>query len=147
MSEGYCDATPAEGGRVLDKAKSYQGTPYVWGGKGPAGFDCSGLVYYCIAHSINPRFRYSMAGEFGTNPGLRLLGPKEPHIAGDVIDFGGHAGFYDPGGPQVVGIKATLYSARGAPGRHRSTDVVGWQPTSWFGPIRGWYRVRVPCPK
>lgn len=33
--------------RVLLEADSLIGTPYVWGGESPEGFDCSGLVYYC----------------------------------------------------------------------------------------------------
>ena len=32
--------------QVVDIAKEYIGTPYVWGGASPDGFDCSGFVYY-----------------------------------------------------------------------------------------------------
>jgi hypothetical protein len=31
----------------LDLAQSFLGTPYLWGGASPGGFDCSGLVQYC----------------------------------------------------------------------------------------------------
>src|ERR1700680_3563834 len=31
---------------MVDRAKSMLGQPYRWGGDGPGGFDCSGLVVY-----------------------------------------------------------------------------------------------------
>lgn len=38
------------GQAIADKAEEYLGTPYVYGGASPSGFDCSGLVYYVLKH-------------------------------------------------------------------------------------------------
>ena len=32
---------------AVAEARKHLGTPYVWGGAAPGGFDCSGLVQYC----------------------------------------------------------------------------------------------------
>lgn len=36
---------------IIDAAYSYIGVPYVWGGKSPEGFDCSGLTTYVYEES------------------------------------------------------------------------------------------------
>ena len=37
--------------QIITNAKKHLGTPYVWGGTSPGGFDCSGLVQYVFRQS------------------------------------------------------------------------------------------------
>jgi len=39
------------GNSLVDTAKKYLGTPYVWGGASPKGFDCSGLMQYTYSQN------------------------------------------------------------------------------------------------
>jgi len=35
---------------LIEYAKQFLGVPYVWGGRSPSGFDCSGFVWYVFNH-------------------------------------------------------------------------------------------------
>lgn len=80
-------------------AMRYLGTPYVWGGASPAGFDCSGLISYAYAQigKSVPHFTGAIWASFPKVPGGQLQ-------VGDVVFFRpdlGHAGIYIGGGQYV----------------------------------------------
>lgn len=51
------------GGRIVETARKYLGTPYAYGGSSPKGFDCSGYVQYVYKqHGVNvPRASVAQA--------------------------------------------------------------------------------------
>ncbi|EPZ53155.1 MULTISPECIES: C40 family peptidase [Alicyclobacillus] len=40
----------ASASAIIQYAQSFLGTPYVWGGTSPSGFDCSGFTQYVLGH-------------------------------------------------------------------------------------------------
>lgn len=72
-------------------AARYLGVPYVWGGAGPAGFDCSGLVMYVYAQLGVSLPHYTVAQWDATTPI-----PSSDLEPGDLVFFDGlaHVGLY-----------------------------------------------------
>lgn len=56
-------AAPGTAGKIIEKALSFQGTPYKWGGTSPLGFDCSGFTQYVFKQfGVNlPRISYQQS--------------------------------------------------------------------------------------
>jgi cell wall-associated NlpC family hydrolase len=104
-------------------AMRQRGKPYIWGGTGPVGFDCSGLVYsaYRSAGLTLPRTTYEMLGSWRL---VRI--PKSRARRGDLAFFGtGHVELYAWGnwtfGAQQTGTRI---------GFHEMNAF--WHPTMYF---------------
>jgi len=86
---------PSQYGGVVGIAMQYLGTPYVWGGSSPGGFDCSGLVAYAYAQlGVSLPHNAAAMYSYGTPVSSSDL------QAGDLVFFSGlgHMGIYIGGG-------------------------------------------------
>ena len=80
---------------ILNYAMKYLGTPYVYGGSTPSGFDCSGFTQYVFKH-----FGYSLSRSSSAqiNDGEKIM--TEDLLPGDLVFFSrsgyavGHVGIY-----------------------------------------------------
>lgn len=75
---GYGKGLKAWRNGIVDTAREFIGTPYVWGGTSPNGFDCSGLVQY-VYNKMGidlPRVSYQQANS-GKRIGLKGLRPGD----------------------------------------------------------------------
>lgn len=67
--------------KLIHTAKGVLGSPYVWGGTTPAGFDCSGFIYYAFSQSGHNISRTSSEGYYD-----RSYYVKDPQ-PGDLVFF------------------------------------------------------------
>ena len=97
------EKAPATHGDVISYARQYLGTPYVWGGTSPNGFDCSGFVQYVYRNAAGislPRDTYGQIGA-GSRVSQDQLQP------GDLVfPNAGHVGIYIGGGQMIHAPKS-----------------------------------------
>lgn len=80
-----------DGGNVLRVAEQYVGTPYVFGGESPAGFDCSGYVAFVFS-----QFGVALPHSVRSQDALGALVSEKNAKPGDLVVFNddSHDGIY-----------------------------------------------------
>ncbi len=110
-------SNPIRGQAITALALQYLGTPYVWGGDTPAGWDCSGMIQWIYLQAAGvqlPRIS-QVQWYYGTR-----LRPSEIE-AGDIIFF------YDTDGPGITHNGIALGDGRFIHARDASRGtVISW---------------------
>lgn len=80
------------GAQIVQLAQQYLGTPYVWGGTGQGGFDCSGFTYY-VYRQFGIALPRMSDGQFEVGQAV----PLAALLPGDLVFFS----TYEPGASHV----------------------------------------------
>lgn len=125
-------ATPfASGGsptaaQVVSEAEQYEGTPYVWGGTTPEGFDCSGFTQYVYAQ-LGVSLPRTSEEQATVGTPVASLADAQP---GDLVFFAGSDG--TASSPGHVGIYLGNGEMIDAPYTGTTVQV---QPVADAGPV------------
>ncbi|HEV7847867.1 MAG TPA: NlpC/P60 family protein [Mycetocola sp.] len=75
--------------QVFSVAQQYIGTPYVFGGSTPAGFDCSGYIMF-VYSQFGISLPHSVSGQAAAGKRISI----QDAVPGDIVIMPGHDGFY-----------------------------------------------------
>lgn len=124
-------APSSASGSIVNIAMQFRGYRYVFGGTTPAGFDCSGFVYYVLNRAGKPISR-GMWGQYGAgaHPGRGSLQP------GDIVFFQNtymaglsHNGIY-------IGNGQFIHASDPSSGVKISSLSESYWASRWFGATR-----------
>ena len=106
--ETTSNVSSGNGTNVVETAKSYIGSKYVYGATGPTTFDCSGFTYY-VFKLYGVTLSRTAAGQYSNGIGVN----RSDLQPGDIIMFGpsasgiNHVGIYIGGGQIVHAANAS----------------------------------------
>ena len=118
-------APPSRYGGVVGIAMQYLGTPYVYGGASPSGFDCSGFVMYVFAQ-IGVSLPHNAAAQYGYGTPV----DRSQLQPGDLVFFNGlgHNGIYIGGGNFIHSPHTGDVV--------KISSLSGWYASTWVGARR-----------
>ena len=118
-------APPSQYTGVVGIAMRYLGTPYVWGGSSPAGFDCSGFVAY-----VYSQVGVSLPHYTGAQWNMGVPVSRSDLQPGDLVFFDGlgHVGIYI-GGNSFIHAPHTGDVVR-------ISSISGWYADTYVGARR-----------
>jgi peptidoglycan DL-endopeptidase CwlO len=114
------------GAQVVSEAEQYEGTPYVWGGSTPAGFDCSGFTQY-VYGQLGVQLPRTSEEQATSGTAVASLAEAQP---GDLVFFAGSDG--TASSPGHVGIYVGNGDMIDAPYTGTTVQI---QPVADAGPV------------
>jgi peptidoglycan DL-endopeptidase CwlO len=121
------DLPPERYSGAVGIAEQYIGTPYVWGGASPSGFDCSGLVMY-VYGKLGVSLPHYTVSQYNYPNAVHV--PRSALQPGDLVFFAGlgHVGIY-------IGNNEFIHAPH--PGASVEIDTMtGWYSSEYYGATR-----------
>lgn len=100
---------------IANIALGFQGVPYVSGGTTPSGFDCSGLVRYCVLQACGIELPRTAASQSTVGYGVSF----DELQPGDLLFWGGFGGAWHV----AISLGGSSYVHAPAPGQAVSVDT------------------------